>query len=180
MFIFDLQSEGIFSCSHPVTLQTSRSRTSNSFAYLDANLYFCACQRVMINIQEDSTLSDVESVDEQKWDDRFEGLCLVLKKGLEEQPASYNTEEEQREYGFEPWYEKDLDTDLEKKAKLKEVDDASSVDRDSSTHSPKSVITTQAHDAPSSSSSPTKVTQATPQPSLAEQKGMQTVFDASS
>ena len=134
----------------------------------------------MIKIQEDSSLSDVERVEEQKWDDRFDGLCLVLKKGLEEQPTSYNTEEEQREYGFEPWYEKDVDTDLEKKAKLKDMDDASSVDRDSSTHSPKLVITTQAHDASSSSSSPTKVTQAAPQPSLAEEKGMQTVFDTPS
>ena len=131
----------------------------------------------MVRIQADPALSDIESIEEQKWDDRFEGLCLVLKKGQEEQTPSYNTEEEQREYGFEPWYEKDLDTDLEKKAKLKEVDDAPSIDRDNGSPSPKPVISTQTH-APSSSSLTRPSTQSRQQqPSSDEDKGKQMILD---
>ena len=128
----------------------------------------------MVIIQDDPTLGEVESIDEQKWDDRFEGLCLVLKKGLEEQPTSYNTEEEQREYGFEPWYEKDLDTDLEKKAKLREMDDAPPVNGDGTIPLSKPVVTIQTH--ASSSSSPTRVAQVGQQLSSDEEKGMQMIF----
>lgn len=122
----------------------------------------------MASIQDDPPLSDVESIDEQKWDDRFEGLCLVLKKGLEEQSPAHVVEEEQRNcYGFEPWYEKDLDADLEKKAKLREADDVPSIDVDCP--SPNPVLTTQT--STTSSSSPSNDSRARQQPPAGEDEG---------
>ena len=134
----------------------------------------------MVRIQADPALSDIESIDEQKWDDRFGGLCVVLNKNQEEQTPSYNTEEEQREYGFEPWYEKNLDTDLEKKAKLRKVDSAPSIDRDNGIPSSKPVVTTQTHVPSSSSSTRLSTLSRQQQPSSDdEKKGMQMILDTS-